>query len=307
MVNIERPHKLDEIFIQEPGTTKSVFLTFGDGGRRYRLAAERLVKSAQKSGFFTSVISLDLADIQRFSGVHRADKDFIISNSSRGFGYWLWKPLLINEFIRLSPSGTRILYVDAGCELNLRTAHAMKELDDCWRIAEQQGIGLVQSSYLAYEYTKTDIFKELEWQPNSTEYQYAATVLYAVANDKSATLVNEWLRLCRLDKYRLIDNSNSVYSVDTFLVENRFDQSILSALYQKMQLVPLHSEIFFGSGYWSWRRMGRGNFIWASRNTRGLPRFAWPRCLAIFGWIRFRIERVSYRLSGVLSRRSPGD
>ena len=36
----------------------------------------------------------------------------------RGFGYWIWKPQVILQSLRMMDKGDVLLYADAGCVLN---------------------------------------------------------------------------------------------------------------------------------------------------------------------------------------------
>ncbi len=276
---------------------KGFLVTFGDGGKRFSKASNRLVREANKSRLFKSASAYHLQDLQKFDTTTENDLEFISRNETTGFGYWLWKPLLLSGLLLDLPENSKLLYLDAGCEINRNSREARMELETCWELARRQGIAVSISAYKASDYTKNDIYAALSYRPTVEEHQFAATAIFIVINQQSRDLVGEWIRLCRFEEYRLIDDSPSIRSLDPAIKENRYDQSILSALCHKEQLAPLPLVIVFGSGYWSWRRKGKNSLIWASRNTRGIPRFAWPTLLSSFGWCRFVLERSWAKVS----------
>jgi hypothetical protein len=94
---------------------KISFITFGAGNKEIEEAAQRLGKQALDCGFFDEIevfTESDLPDdvMNLFSPV-RFDQ-------TRGFGFWAWKPYLINRKIDSLRDGDVLLYLDAGFEIN---------------------------------------------------------------------------------------------------------------------------------------------------------------------------------------------
>ncbi len=99
---------------------KIFFITFGAGNNEIEEAAQRLGKQALGCGFFDEIEILSESDLpddvmNLFSPV-RFDQ-------TRGFGFWAWKPYLINRKIDSLQDGDVLVYLDAGFEINPSGAH----------------------------------------------------------------------------------------------------------------------------------------------------------------------------------------
>ena len=272
-----------------------VLLTFYAGANRYRRAAMRLSKAWCGLGDFYYALTLTLDDLRQLPNVSSEDWDFVRLHEQQAYGFWLWKPLITDYFARTLPAGTKLAYLDAGCEVN-RTGHAADRLEAYWDLASRQAVAAFESSFRATEYTKYDIYRTLKLEPAEDLLQIEATSIFLIAGDASTRFCSEWLLLCRHEDYHLIDDSPSALPQDSSTLQNRYDQSVFSALYSKRNLTPLGRETHFGDGYWRWRSAGRPFPIWASRNTRGLPLYAWRGSLAWVGWVRCEARKMKNKL-----------
>lgn len=53
-----------------------------------------------------------------------------LTPSCRGFGYWSWKPWSIHHVLQDMQEGDRLLYLDAGCHININGAKRFREYVD---------------------------------------------------------------------------------------------------------------------------------------------------------------------------------
>jgi hypothetical protein len=100
------PGDREGLAVRPPGVH---FLTFCT--EEFRSAAQGLIASAERLGFFSSVKAISFEDI----AVH----DFIgrrswIRPTVRGCGFYAWKPYIIRETLSLVPAGDVVVYWDAG-------------------------------------------------------------------------------------------------------------------------------------------------------------------------------------------------
>ena len=93
------------------------YLTFGGPTESYRAAVQRLRDEAQQMNVFSSITTLTDVELQQDTAFWEKHGNFILSNP-RGYGYWIWKPYLIQQKLLEIPDGDILLYSDAGCELN---------------------------------------------------------------------------------------------------------------------------------------------------------------------------------------------
>ncbi len=67
---------------------------------------------------FNKIYSFTEQDLINDSDFWNKHKDFILKNK-RGYGYWVWKPYLISKILKEINDNDILLYLDAGCELNV--------------------------------------------------------------------------------------------------------------------------------------------------------------------------------------------
>lgn len=225
------------------------------------------------------------------SGTTPDDVRFISRNPTPGLGCWLWKPLLVHYLVHQANQGERILYLDAGFELNLRSPGSRARLNSYWEVARQQGVAAFDSGFSTRAYTKAAVVKEFNLENLLDAQQVASGALFLVAGSASREFADSWLTSARRNDYSLIDNSISQHE-DISFVETRWEQALMSATYLTRGLVALPMEVHFGEGFWHWRREGAEYPLWASRNSRGIPRYAWPPVLAPVGVARRSAEKA---------------
>ena len=98
------------------GAPDVLFITYGD--ETYMAPRQRLLAQAEASGWFSLVrVAYERADAERLAA-RSAPALRVLRGQKRGGGYWLWKPLVVQEGLRLLRDGDVLVYADAGCTLN---------------------------------------------------------------------------------------------------------------------------------------------------------------------------------------------
>jgi hypothetical protein len=246
------------------------FLTFGGGDLRYRAMARRLAKQAKS---LDSVIPVAVTD----ATIHRVVRPEIAreieeyaSRQPKAYGFWYWKPLLIQEFLA-QPDASGVIYADSGCELNLTDA-SVRKFRNWLEMAEVDGhrMWTVEGPWTDRMYTKRSLLNQFEFNTVQLDApQVQSTVLILAKTPGARTLVDEWVRLARLGDHSLLDNSlGGDGPEDPSFVAHRYDQSILSCLV-KREGWPVHpNEMHFD---WAHdRERGHDLPIWSVRNRRVL-------------------------------------
>ena len=99
----ERPKMID--------MGKIVFATFADS--RYGRAMERIKRETENFGF----------DERYFFSERDLPKDFFKGFSPkiyrRGYGYWIWKPYIVNKMMNRLNDGDILVYTDAGTQWHI--------------------------------------------------------------------------------------------------------------------------------------------------------------------------------------------
>jgi len=241
-------------------------VTFGAGSPNWRAAARRLGRQAEESGRFTKIsVSSDQslrANYPEFFQQHRG----MLRPEVRGFGYWLWKPFLIQRAMQTWVNEVDcVLYVDGGCEINFDP-----ESQDRWEQYldwSMQGPGrlamqLVGHSEQTWSKTDTMLALGLTLEERLSDQIQTAPSFYRL-DSSNLDFSAEWLEMCIIENYRFVDDTQSRVPNDASFRDHRHDQAIFSGLIKRhgARLIPDET-------YWApdWELDGRRFPIWAPRN-----------------------------------------
>lgn len=158
-----------------------------------------------------------------------------ISSNPRGWGYWVWKPLLIKSYLSKIKDGEALIYFDAGCEILPQNSRQLKKLLN----------HLVFHDQLLWSYAEYPIFNVAFWSKQNlldkAGQEFGLTDLIKipkvwagniglVKSKRNLLLVDDWIRLSTTENYTFLDDSaTSVPQVYPYF-GHRHDQSILSLL-----------------------------------------------------------------------------
>lgn len=239
------------------------FVTFGGGRRQYTTAARRLGRQARRAGAFAHVSALTHEDIDStFRSRHTA----ILHSKMPGFGYWIWKPFVISRALENGRSEF-VLYVDAGCTLNLESSAAISRLADYLEFAAEHSVcSFVMEHLPESKWTKRDLLSLCGISSEDrASGQRVAGVLIFKRCDLTRDLVGAWSRIAEMDDYHYLDDSPSREPENEDFIEHRHDQSIVSCLLKSAGLPGIADETYFGN---DWNEAGREFPLWATRSVR---------------------------------------
>jgi hypothetical protein len=206
------------------------FITFG-GGAACIAAGKRLLEQANSLNLFSKTTLYTDADL-------RADTEFwtkhsqFIEKNKRGYGYWIWKPYLIKKTMEKMKDGDMLLYLDAGCEIDI---NEKEYLINCFDISKTDYI-VGTFTCIERDWNKMDLLLKLNMNDPKyldTSQRQASAALYFIC-DKIRSLVNEWYEIAC--DYHMIDDSPSIAPNLPCFKEHRHDQSIFSLLTKKYNL-----------------------------------------------------------------------
>lgn len=251
-------------------------LTFGGGSFPQRRAAQRLKRVAEDTGAFKKVFAYSDKDLaQKFPDFWIEHQSFI-ERSDKGFGYWLWKPFLIRETLSIIPDGEGLLYLDAGCHINLDNAASRARFAYYKELADSAGIFAMQlesnapgepdlSEKVWSRVALTDLLKLTE--PQLSTGQIQAGIQMIVNRPETRAIVSDWFSIATMDDYFFLRDALPDEKNDDSFVAHRHDQAIFSALAKTRNIAVIPDET-----YWppDWRTRGSDFPIWAMRNKTGI-------------------------------------
>jgi hypothetical protein len=219
--------------------------TFYSNKYQYRFAASRLNRQVNKLNLFEDIFFynentfFDLLE-SKYSDLLEIFQE---EKVSPGFAYWAWKPLIINETLKLIPDQSILLYVDIGCDLiqNDFFWNKIKERIIKNKIITAYSFGHSAKKYgeMEFNWSKTKIFKELKistTDQNSPQYQ--ATWIMLVNNIKNQELIQEWQHYCTANNLDLVKPEVGKNLLNSKLIESKNDQAVFSCLLKKNHLNP---------------------------------------------------------------------
>ena len=220
--------------------TKSVsdvlFVTYGD--KNFHNSKMLLCNEAHHFGFRKFLVGSPENLPKEFIEKHKAFFD----RSKRGAGYWLWKPFIVNEALKLINENDLLIYLDGGCSINQFGKERFHE----WMVmTEENEILSFQMSHLPEkDWTKMNLVHKLDCQKEEilNSGQINATVFLLKKTPKVCKLISEWLEICSLEW--TIDDSTSEIPNDIGFKDHRHDQSVFSLLRKKYNFFTIEDETY---------------------------------------------------------------
>ena len=242
------------------------FLTFGAGAPGWNVAARRLGKSAFRSRQFSSVAVGGGETLQRDHPEFCERYASMLQSDVKGFGYWIWKPLLIRSALKQSKGF--VLYLDGGCMLNLRTTSAKMRLQQYVEMAETAGAVMMQLDHPEWKWNKADTVERLGLTVDQLESgQIQSGTLLFRKSSEVFDLLDAWLEIVLESSHHFVDDSPSRLPERPGFCDHRHDQAILSGLAKVAGISPIPNETYFEP---DWFHQGVDYPIWTTR-LRGRP------------------------------------
>lgn len=213
------------------------FITFGGGEQRYIDAGNRLINQAMRIEIFDNHILYTDESLKNDNEFWNKHSDFIEKNK-KGYGYWLWKSYIIKKTMADMKNNDVLLYLDSDCDFNINNKHIFNELFEV--LKTDYIIGTIAktnrmngSVCIEHNWNKMDLLLELDMfneQYLLSPQRQGGTNMFLVC-DKTRELVNKWYDLAC--NYHLLDDSPSIITGMSGIIEHRHDQAIFSLLTKK--------------------------------------------------------------------------
>ena len=212
-----------------------VFLTFGGPTSNYHKRVLELTTQAKKSNFFTKVYGYTEQFLKNDPLFWGQNGPFIL-NSKRGYGYWIWKPYIIQKTLQNMNENDILIYADAGCHLNFfmpsnnyvfnsYNTQSMERLNEYIKIVDNSNYGILsfQMEHSEYKYTKPyTLYSLCDNVDDATSGQCMASVIILRKNTHTKHLINEWCKYSQLHNY--INDYNILH--EQLLERNKHDHPL---------------------------------------------------------------------------------
>lgn len=213
------------------GDKKVILISFADS--KYLSAIERIKKETEPFGF----------DERHFFTEKDLPEDFFRGFSPklyrRGYGYWIWKPYLVNEVLKQLDEGDILVYSDCG---NRWIDESKARFQDyCSMLEADKPIVAFQQQHLEKDWTKGDVFQFIcskSWKKYAVTLQLWAGAFLMMKTIKTVDMVEQWTDIATNHRDLITDKKSKTPNMGTFQ-ECRHDQSVFSLLVKQ---IP-HTEI----------------------------------------------------------------
>ena len=246
-------------------------VVLGAGSRAWEISAVRLNSELSQCEHISQIDLYTSTKVQQEpSDFWESHGDFVLANK-RGFGCWLWKPyILLNALDNLGPVEQGVLYIDAGCSINIKSAAARARFRDYIEVSNKSG-GLffeLKGENSHKSYTKRGVLAALGSRDLEDKNLVTAGVFFLSNSPEARRFLRRWIELMTMDDYgNLVDPAKDELQEPDFIA-HRHDQSLMS-----IALVDFKFEIKPDETYFSpnWRSQGLNFPIWATRIRSRFP------------------------------------
>lgn len=220
---------------------KKTLLTFASSDMKR--SVRRLCRQAEEMGVFDTIIGSDERDL---SGDFKKRFQAHLKRNTKGFGYWCWKPQIVLQSLQDMEEGDILLYLDAGCHLNIRGTWRMQNYIDVTKDAASGVLGFqARAPELPFSYDgrslldlrdcrwiKGDLLDYFDLRAREDILQsqtIGAGIIFFRKCARSLALLNDWKAVIESD-FALLDDTPSVSDNHPEFVAHRHDQAIFSIL-----------------------------------------------------------------------------
>ena len=220
------------------------FITYGNDV--FEEAKTRLLNEANMFGVFSNIKGYGPDNLpEEFKNKYKE-----ILNMPRGGGYWIWRPIIINQALEKIEENDFLVYLDAGCMLNNQGKRRFYEYirllnNSKYGILSFQMTGNNSPGSLSVEREWTtkeifDLFGISLYSPVATSGQYLGGVLVMKKNKHLMDYMKVYTDIILNNAELCTDKFNTNQSCKDFK-DNRHEQSITSVL-RKMGSVVIEKD-----------------------------------------------------------------
>lgn len=192
---------------------------------------------------------------------------FVQTHPTRGFGFWTWKPYIIYRELSKLTSGDVLLYLDAGCSLNVEGIDRFRTYID-QAVNHPSGWFVFKTNYTMGQYTKRQLLQKYGFDnPAHLELpMFQASCHFIVAQENTIKFAKQWFE--SMHQRELIDDTFSQNENNEFIA-HRHDQSVFSILAHQYGLKFIEDETY-------WAPNWNAHLDYPIHTRRWKHRIGWP-------------------------------
>ncbi len=213
------------------------FVSFAGGHLRWKLARVRLLRQVKASSYFESI---EVYSEKRLDEIISPEIANFISANRLGYGLWIWKPIVVLDFLKRNPSCTLILYLDAGCDFNYSIS-SRKRWEEYLLLLQQFGAVVFQTPHSELSYTSKKLVTRLRSELSHLQSGQIHAGTFLMTRDFALNFCEEWLAIMSENNFGWLRNEVEDESVDFYddYIDYRYDQSVFSLLMKQNKAVNI--------------------------------------------------------------------
>ena len=253
--------------------------------RKWHYALKRLAKQIKRLDLnleFHTYGEKELTQLKEWVDIRS-----LISQYSQGYGLWIWKPLIILDALNKNKDALGVLYLDAGCELNINDVSKLR-FQEYLDLVLREDLLVFEMDLLEYNYTSHEVINRIYPNLLENQKQTSAAVIFVKNSMEARQIINIWQELItENNNANLIGNVHkTILEKDTSkpaLISHRNDQSILSLILRKFNKITLSDETYWAP---NWEKLGKNYPIWVTRNHHYFSVTFFPKVQSIIRKIK---------------------
>jgi hypothetical protein len=213
------------------------FVSFAGGHLRWRFAKVRLNQQIKQSGYFRSA---EIYSEEKLNLLVSRQVRELIADNRLGHGLWIWKPVVVMDFLEKNPTCDSILYLDAGCDFNSSDSSKRKWGEYVSDLDEYDSI-IFQNDHAEEKYTSKKLVKRLSADIKDIKSGQIEAGAFFMNRIFAQKFCREWFEIMLEDDFGFLKNDKGSNSTDFYEchIDYRYDQSIFSLMMKQQQGVKI--------------------------------------------------------------------
>lgn len=213
------------------------FVSFAGGHLRWKFASIRILHQIKASARFNS---MEMYTEKKLHDIISPEIAQFISAYPKGYGLWIWKPIVVLDFLERHPKCDSILYLDAGCDFN-GSESSRKRWEEYLTYLRYFNAVVFQTPHLEKSYTSPQLVNHLRSDFAHLETGQYHAGAFLMERSFAIQFCTEWLEIMSTESFKyLMDNvegqSIGYYDIDS---DYRYDQSIFSLLLKEKRDIKI--------------------------------------------------------------------
>jgi len=168
-----------------------------------------------------------------------------MTQTARGFGFWIWKPVVILETLKSAEKDDWVVYLDVGFSINQNGKRRFTEYLELTRDSPYKTLSF-NNVFTEAHWTKQDCAAAIGVSKDSSHLktsQLGSGFIVFQKTNSNLELLETWSHIAVKDDYHFSDDSPSVLDNHPDFRQHRHDQSISSLLRKARGTEITHYEV----------------------------------------------------------------